>query len=84
MKKSILLFLLLLSSIALSSTHVNLVEALDTIYIRSDGSVDPPTAPIQRDVNVYTFTDNIYDEIIVETSNIIIDGAVTPLMGRDF
>jgi parallel beta-helix repeat protein len=52
-----------------------------TIYIRSDGSVDPPTAPIQRDGDVYAFTDNINDSIVVERSNIIIDGAGYKLQG---
>ena len=45
-----------------------------TIYIRADGSVDPPTAPIQLDGNLYTFTDNIYAPIVVQKSNIVIDG----------
>jgi parallel beta-helix repeat protein len=50
-------------------------------YIRSDGSVDPPTAPIQRDGNVYTFTSTIYDEIVVERDNIVVDGAGYALQG---
>jgi len=44
------------------------------ITINADGSVDPPTAPIDRDGNIYTFTDNINDAIVVERSHIIIDG----------
>src|SRR4030042_3219878 len=31
------------------------------IYIRADGSIDPPTTPIQRDGEVYTFADDIHD-----------------------
>ena len=45
------------------------------IYIRTDGSIDPPTAPIQRDGDIYTFTGNISGTIFVERSNIVIDGA---------
>jgi len=52
-----------------------------TIYIRPDGSVDPPTAPIQRDGDIYTFTDNIYDSIVIERNNIRIDGAGYILQG---
>lgn len=49
--------------------------ASGTIYIRADGSIDPPTAPISSiDSITYTFTDDIYDSIVVERSNIIIDG----------
>jgi parallel beta-helix repeat protein len=54
--------------------NVPVVWGSGTIYIRADGSIDPPTAPIQRDENVYTFTDNIYDGIVVERNNMIIDG----------
>jgi len=53
-----------------------------TIYIRADGSVDPPTASISSVDNVtYTFTDNIYESIVVERDNIVIDGADYGLEG---
>jgi len=54
---------------------VQRAKATVDIYIRADGSVDPPTAPITRVGNVYTFTGNIYGFIYVEKDNIIIDGA---------
>jgi len=46
----------------------------------ADGSVDPPTAPIQRDGDIYTLTSNIhtdygFDGIVVQRENIVIDGA---------
>ena len=51
------------------------VEANGIIYIRPDGSIDPPTAPIDRVADVYTFTDDIYNKSIsVQTNNIILDG----------
>ena len=53
----------------------------ETIYVRADGSVDPDTAPIQRDGNVYTFAGNITDSIVIETDNIIIDGSGYTLEG---
>jgi len=50
-----------------------------TVYIRSDGSVEPSDAPIATSDNItYTLTDNITssgDGIVVERDNIIIDGA---------
>ena len=62
--------------------NVPVVKASGTIYIRADGSIDPPTAPISTVDNItYTFTDNIYDEIVVQRSNIIIDGAGYTLQG---
>ena len=56
-------------------------EWTGTVYIRADGSIDPPDAPIHRVGDVYTFTDNIYASIVVERSNIIIDGAGYTLKG---
>jgi len=69
---------------------VNLAEAnffplptpLPAVFIRSDGSVDPPEAPIQRAGEVYTFTDDIVGyTIAVERDNIVIDGGGYSLQG---
>jgi parallel beta-helix repeat protein len=57
------------------SFDVQRVEASGTIYIRADGSIDPSTANIATsDYVTYTFIDNNYDSIVVERSNITIDG----------
>jgi len=62
--------------------NIQPVKASGTIYIRADGSVEPDTAPISSVDNVtYTFTDNIYDEIVVEKSDIIVDGNGYTLQG---
>ena len=54
-------------------------EWTGTVYIRADGSIDPPDAPIITYDNVtYTLTDDIAssaDGIVVEKDNIILDGA---------
>ena len=51
--------------------------------IRSDGSIDPSTAPIQRDGNVYTFMDDIVGYTIAsERDNIVIDGGGYSLIGN--
>jgi parallel beta-helix repeat protein len=66
---------LLLAAIVL---HLNVhpVFSSSTIYIRADGSIDPPSAPISTTDNItYILTNNIYDEIAVEKSGIVIDGA---------
>jgi len=59
------------------------VKASGTIYIRADGSVDPPTANITSvDKVTYTFTGNIFDySIVVERDNIVVDGAGYTLQG---
>jgi len=53
------------------------------IYIRTDGHIDPPTAPMTTlDYVTYTFIGDIYDySIIVERDNIILDGAGFTLEG---
>ena len=68
---------LLVGMLALAS-GVHAVKASGTIYIRADGSIDPPTAPIQRNGNVYTLTGSVTsdaDGIVVERDNILVDGS---------
>lgn len=59
----------------------------ETIHIRADGSVDPPTAPIQRNGDLYTLTDNIYTKapngIAIERNNMTLDGADYGLDGTN-
>jgi parallel beta-helix repeat protein len=73
----IMLILLFVSVLSLAF-NIQPVKASGTVYIRADGSIDPPDAPISTSDNVtYTLTDNITssgDGIIVERDNIIIDG----------
>jgi parallel beta-helix repeat protein len=76
----IMLTLLLIDMLILTF-NFQPVKAFGNIYIRADGSVDPPTAPIQRDGNIYTFTDNIYDKIVVERDNVVVDGAGYKVQG---
>jgi hypothetical protein len=70
------MLLILMSSVLVSILSVQPVRASETVYIRPDGSVDPSTVPIQRNGDIYTFTDDIHiDSMVVERDNIIIDGA---------
>lgn len=55
--------------------------ALPTIYLRPDGSINPPTAPIRHDGDVYTFTEDAFARIYVQRSNVTIDGAGYTLRG---
>jgi parallel beta-helix repeat protein len=74
----IVLLIILLVSLS-SAIEVQSVKASGTIYIRADGSIDPPTAPISTIDNVtYTLTCNITadtDGIVIERDNIVVDGA---------
>jgi len=55
-------------------------RASGAIYIRADGSVEG-TDRIQRDGDLYVFLDDIYDEIVIERSNMTIDGNGSTLQG---
>lgn len=79
---SMIMLTLLLTGMLTLAFSIQTVKADGTIYIRDDGAVDPPDAPISSFDNItYTFTDNIYAEIIVERSNIVINGTGHTLQG---
>lgn len=49
---------------------------LPRIYIRANGNVEPATAPIERNGDVYTLTGNIaMHTIVIQRDNIVLDGA---------
>jgi len=78
---SMLVLLLFLSFVLVSLPQIEIVKADSTIYIKTDGSVEG-TDKIQRDGNIYTFTDNIVNQsIVVEGDNIVVDGAGYTLEG---
>jgi parallel beta-helix repeat protein len=77
-----ILLLILLVIVFSATSNILPVESSGTIYIRADGSVDPPTAPILSIDNVtYTLTNNVYGSLIVQRDNIVIDGDSYTLQG---
>ena len=54
-----LVSVLVISSFAFT---VELARASGTIYIRADGSIDPSTAPIQRESDLHSLTDDIISD----------------------
>ena len=74
--------LLLIGALALSFM-IQPARAQGTIYIRADGSIDPPTAPIQRDEDFYTLTGNISDPygIVIERNDLTLNGAGHAIQG---
>lgn len=78
-KLVLMLILTLLISTLNIAFYVQRAKASGTIYIRADGSIDPPTAPISTSDNVtYVLTGNITsdgDGIVVERDNIVVDGS---------
>jgi parallel beta-helix repeat protein len=70
----VMLMLIFLTNILTLAFNIKPTWASGTIYINESGAVVPPTAPIRRDGDVYTFTADINETIVVMRSNIIIDG----------
>ena len=84
MKKSVLATSLMIVTIALFyiTFKVQRVEGSESIYIKADGSVDPPTANITSFNNItYFFTGNINDTVVVERNNTVIDGVGYHVIG---
>jgi hypothetical protein len=68
-------------SMLISAKPASSQGQLETIFIRPDGTINPSNVPIQNNGNVYTFTDNVYDPILVQKSNVTLDGAGYSLIG---
>lgn len=80
--KSMLILLLILSFLLVFPLQIKQVKAQDnTIYIRVDGSVEG-TDKIQCDGDVFTLSGDVFGEIQVQKSNIVLDGAGYTLVGN--
>jgi len=63
---------------------VEMVKGSGPIYIRPDGSIDPPTALIQRSGDTYILVGNVTsdtDAIVIERNNMTLDGACYMVQG---
>jgi parallel beta-helix repeat protein len=81
----------LLITLAFSLSFLGLVSGnfippppeLPHTFIKTDGSLQPQTLPIQKTGNIYTLTDNIYNLTLeIQTGNIILDGANYTFQGN--
>ena len=81
MNKKIILALVFVGLISICAVHETKSQSTDAIFINADGSVSG-TNKIQRNGNLYSLTDNLYDSpIVVQCNNIILDGAGFALQG---
>lgn len=82
---SLALIVSLLGLLSLSAEIQNVHAPHLIITIEADGSISPPSANITTSDNItYTFTADINASIIVQRSNIVIDGDGWTLNGVDF
>jgi len=70
----IVTFSLLIDILGIAS-KVPQIRASGTIYIRADGSVDPPTAILSSDNITYTLTSDTEYSLVIQRNNIILDGS---------
>mgnify|MGYP001772911850 CR=1 FL=1 len=76
---SVTMLILLLSILTFSIQPVN---ASPKIYIRADGRVEGTDKIVTEDNITYKFIDDIYNEIVIERDNIVLDGTGHALQGR--
>jgi len=77
----LMFFCLLLTSTLFLVKPVASQPTLPTIIIQSNGNVNPSSAPLHRNGNTYTFTDDIYGAIKIFRSNVVLNGAGCTLTG---
>ena len=74
--------LILMGTLAIAY-NIRPVKATEKTYIRSDGTIEPPTAPITTtDKITYVFTANIYTPVVVERNSTVINGAGYAIEGN--
>lgn len=72
----------LLSLSSACSQYAKAQSQLGVITINSDGTINPPTASIQRAGNIFALTNNIWNSSIsVQSSNVVLDGAGFTMRG---
>jgi parallel beta-helix repeat protein len=76
---TIFVLLTLLPTVLVKSTSAQ--EPFSTIFILSNGQISPSSASIVQDGDTYIFNDNIYARIIIQKSNIVLNGAGYTLLG---
>jgi parallel beta-helix repeat protein len=82
---AIMLVLSTAQSVNLVSSNVFAqIPPINSVYIRADGSIEPSTAPITIENNVYTLTGDLTNTTLkIERDGIILDGAGYTITGND-
>ncbi len=79
--KAILLISLMLLLSTVMFSNLQLITADSSTYILADGQINPPNNSIQRKGDLYIFTGNVCDGIVVEKNSITLDGNGYTLKG---
>ena len=74
---------LILMTTVSSALSLQLVKAdPEFIYIKADGTIDPPSAPITVNGLTYTLTSDVYSAIVIQKDGITVDGASHFIQGQ--
>jgi len=65
--------LILISTFAMLFAISGTEASYNTIYIRQDGAIDPPEAPIERIGTTYRMSSNASATIIIEKNDVVVD-----------
>jgi len=83
-KMALALLLIGMVTLTFNIQPVKAPNGLDKIYIRADGSIDPPDAPISTGDNVtYFLLENINKSIIIERDNVTFNGRGLTISGPE-
>jgi parallel beta-helix repeat protein len=74
-------FLMLATSPTVLVKQAGAQEPFLTVFILPDGTVSPSTSLIAQNGGIYTLTGDLYARIIIQKSNVILDGAGHTLRG---
>jgi parallel beta-helix repeat protein len=85
MKIKSALIIFLIANLMLSCAALGAAFSIpDTIYIQSDGTISPESAPISQAGSIYTLTSDIASQVVVGCNNIVFDGAGHNIRGDDW
>ena len=76
----LILLLLLFGTLSFASSPKP-TFAGGSVYIRCDGTIEPSSAPVKRNGDIYTMEGDIFGSIVIEKSNITLNGANHLLRG---
>lgn len=72
---TVVIVIIFIVGMFLSSFNIQKANASNSIYIRSDGTIEPSAANITKaSDSLYVFSDDNFDQILVEKDDITIDG----------
>jgi len=80
---TILMISILLISLPIELASSSSINENSTIYIMADGTINPLTAPIEKNGDVYSLISDFYGSIEIQRDNIVFNGNGHKIVGND-